>query len=263
MLPQGQVCGKGQQKRENRFCGADNSKRFRNFPCTVPCQCVVSDWTLQGSCVLPNNQTCGTGAQNYTRTIVTQGANCPRDLTKQEPCSVPCPCQVGPWTKWGVCKSGSNLCFTGTRPPSNATRTRSRIVTVPGENCPPLLETVACKLTECYNKNALQSDYQGWPQEKVSALRNNPKMITSNQLCPNQHADVLNIRSAAALEAKNLMGTCFPFDQYKICHGGECLSGCTSPVCTTDSLYSREDGSACRAGVDTRRCLEEIREIRK
>jgi hypothetical protein len=111
----------------------------------TPVDCVVSDWTNQGSC----SKFCGPGDQTQTRTVTTPasngGAACPA-LTQKVPCNLrTCnnvDCAVSGWSAYdqSVCTSTSK------------SKTRTRTVTTAkvdyGTECPPLSENVKCTSTE-------------------------------------------------------------------------------------------------------------------
>eukprot|EP01013_Petalomonas_cantuscygni_P015357 TRINITY_DN3164_c0_g1_i1.p1 TRINITY_DN3164_c0_g1~~TRINITY_DN3164_c0_g1_i1.p1 ORF type:complete len:6949 (+),score=1286.42 TRINITY_DN3164_c0_g1_i1:147-20993(+) len=115
-------CGGGRQTwtRENKGsgstaeCGHLKEERLCNTdPC--PVNCVVTNWTMQGSC----SAECGGGVQAYTRSIEVQpvgtGAACPKEMYKTEPCNEDrCDptCKYGDFADAGPC---SVSCGGGTR----------------------------------------------------------------------------------------------------------------------------------------------------
>lgn len=110
-----------------------------------PVDCVVSDWTNQGSC----SKFCGPGDQTQSRTVTTPasngGAACPA-LTQKVPCNLrECnnvDCAVSSWSAYdpSVCTSTSK------------SKTHTRTVTTAkvdyGAECPPLSENEKCTSTE-------------------------------------------------------------------------------------------------------------------
>jgi hypothetical protein len=110
-----------------------------------PVDCVVSEWTNQGSC----SKFCGPGEQTQSRTVTTPAANggaaCP-PLTQKVPCNLrECnnvDCAVSDWSAYdpSVCTSTSK------------SKTHTRTVTTAkvdyGAECPPLSEKEKCTSTE-------------------------------------------------------------------------------------------------------------------
>ena len=66
-------------------------------------QCQVGNWSAWSSC----NASCGDGVQTRTRTVTSQGNNCP-PLTETQPCasySGCSACTYGAWSEWTPCNS--------------------------------------------------------------------------------------------------------------------------------------------------------------
>ena len=110
-----------------------------------PVDCVVSDWTNQGSC----SKFCGPGDQTQTRTVTTPASNggtaCPA-LTQKVPCNLrECnnvDCAVSPWSAYD-----SSVC-TSTSKSKTHTRTVTTAKVDYGAPCPSLSESQKCTTTE-------------------------------------------------------------------------------------------------------------------
>jgi hypothetical protein len=114
-------------------------------PTNLSVDCVVSNWTNQGSC----SKFCGPGEQTQTRTVTTPasngGAACP-SLTRTVPCNLrECnnvDCEVSEWSAYdpSVCTS------------TNKSKTHTRTITTAkvdyGKDCPPLSEKQDCTSPE-------------------------------------------------------------------------------------------------------------------
>ncbi len=127
------------------FSGGSAAPGAPSVPKGPPVNCVVSDWTNQGSC----SKFCGPGEQTQTRTVTTPASNggtaCPA-LTQKVPCNLrPCnnvDCAVSAWSAYNpsICTSTSVF------------KTRTRTVRTAqvdyGAACPPLSENQKCTPTE-------------------------------------------------------------------------------------------------------------------
>eukprot|EP00122_Pirum_gemmata_P003327 Pgem_evm2s3006 len=108
----------------------------------------MSKW-VEGKCYAPCTGAApkAFGTANRTRTInrkpINNGTEC-GELVEKISCENECDitCAVGPWANWGAC---SEQCGPGSSDIINGTRTRTRIITRQGINCPPLDDEEYCE----------------------------------------------------------------------------------------------------------------------
>eukprot|EP01012_Entosiphon_sulcatum_P049575 TRINITY_DN6820_c0_g1_i6.p1 TRINITY_DN6820_c0_g1~~TRINITY_DN6820_c0_g1_i6.p1 ORF type:complete len:7637 (+),score=112.47 TRINITY_DN6820_c0_g1_i6:5459-28369(+) len=117
---------------EEEICNTD--------PC--PINCVVFGWQPWSPC----SAACGTGQQSRVRFVDTMpshgGEPCPELLDVRDCNTQPCPitgCQVSAWGSFSACSVTCN----------GGSMTRTRTVTAPGPDCPPLSEARVCNTTPC------------------------------------------------------------------------------------------------------------------
>ena len=150
------TCGSGTQERTRtvntpaKYGGAPCSSSTQTRGCTgppCPVDCVMGEWGSWSEC----SETCGSGTQDRTRTIVTQAANdgtaCPSNLTQTQTCNTqPCPvdCVMSGWGSWSEC---SATCGTGTQ---DRTRTIVTQAANDGTACPSdNTQTQSCTKPAC------------------------------------------------------------------------------------------------------------------
>jgi hypothetical protein len=117
----------------------------KKYPCGVlKCtKCAVSPFSEWSKC----SQDCDGGLQTRTRTITTDGTDCPH-LQEQRPCnaqSCTVQCEVSAWSTWSACSMSCGAKGIKTR-----TRTTIRAGNI-DNNCPPLKESLVCDMsaTKC------------------------------------------------------------------------------------------------------------------
>jgi hypothetical protein len=110
-----------------------------------PVDCKVDEWSGWGACSAP----CGGGAQERTRSVITQPKNggraCP-ELKETQACNTQqcnIDCKVDEWSGWGACSA----------PCGGGTQERTRSITTQqqgnGNPCPSLKETIQCNNEPC------------------------------------------------------------------------------------------------------------------
>jgi len=176
--------------KKNNLC--DDQKRWCNIlnmcpdpdpgpdpgPDTQP-DCVVSDWSEWSEC---SNVPCGVKPTKVrSRTIVTQGKNCP-SLTESADCVVvPCQdCVVSDWSEWSECS----------QPCGGGIKNRSRTIITPpgpgGKSCPARNETSDCNSQPCNKYGTLCAYCKDGYQCTYEEIENNRKNCDPNTgICKN------------------------------------------------------------------------------
>ena len=149
------TCGQGSQKRTRtvltparsggKECGPLEETKACSQEC--PVDCLMNDWQPQGRCGLPTGQVCGTGRQEYTRTIRQApnalGKPC-GPMSEFRECNVSClvDCEMTPWSEWTQCQLPSSAtCGTGAQ---SRTRSITKNPSQDGAPCGPVSESRAC-----------------------------------------------------------------------------------------------------------------------
>lgn len=140
-------------------CPTDLIREVGCNPQECPVDCVMSNWTDDGSCSVA----CGTGELKQVRSIQVQSAHggltCEGDLNQTIDCNTdPCPinCEWGPFGGWGDCSQTCGL--GGTRE-----RNRTEAVTLDhgGEPCEgDANEFQACNEVNC----PVDCELEDWPE---------------------------------------------------------------------------------------------------
>jgi hypothetical protein len=142
------TCGSGTHTRSrtattDAACGGtpcptlSDSATCSTAACATDCQ--LSMWSNWSTC----SQTCGTGEQRRTRSVVVPPANggaaCGA-LTESQNCTQPaCACAVSDWSTWTPCTTTCGAGMTS----------RSRNVTMAASDCPALSDSKACNPGVC------------------------------------------------------------------------------------------------------------------
>lgn len=128
-----------------------------------PVDCVLSQWTLWGSCDRP----CGGGQMYRQRTVQTQSANggvpCPSELTQTDGCNtqtcVALDCMVGSWSAWSDCSSS---CGSGSQKRS---RDVVQLRSSDGVGCEEVLaEYQPCVINNCSAVDCAWADWSPWAE---------------------------------------------------------------------------------------------------
>eukprot|EP01006_Ploeotia_vitrea_P001070 TRINITY_DN104148_c0_g1_i1.p1 TRINITY_DN104148_c0_g1~~TRINITY_DN104148_c0_g1_i1.p1 ORF type:complete len:800 (+),score=38.93 TRINITY_DN104148_c0_g1_i1:65-2464(+) len=155
----------GQQKRVRHIVtpgknctGSSSQTKWCDAP-GAACHCDVAPWTMWSKCSEP----CGGGSRTRTRAFVgarNPSMECP--ATKQtadcntNPCTWKVDCQVGEWSKWGLCNRGCG----------GGAQVRVRTITRSAENggapCPDTTDMQACNTQNCCDFSCVVSMWSDW-----------------------------------------------------------------------------------------------------
>eukprot|EP00122_Pirum_gemmata_P010725 Pgem_evm2s9926 len=147
----GIVTGNNTRSRVITFKGDGNCGDLgESKPCLESCDqdCKYSDWH-EGICDAQCGEGIVKGSRTYTRDVLqnalNNGKNCP-ELQKTEECTKDCgyACQYSDWGNWYGCDADCSSVSAGSSF-AEGTENRIRHITRPGDGCPALSDTRACK----------------------------------------------------------------------------------------------------------------------